>query len=354
MRRATAITALAALAASLGFVHTGSLARPGSPATVAASDALVASAWSSGDACLAALRRRAPAAGPRPARIAAWNLEWFPDGSPGTRAKAGKDLEWLACALALLDADVFVLTEVKAHPRARVALDAVLRHVESLGGGAYRAAIDPCGTGPGQHVALVWNSERVQNRALELYGELNPHGSPCEGQLRPGYGGYFRFAGGLDLELIGVHLKSGTDERSFGLRRRSWAALAGVRARAQDARKDDDLVVLGDFNTMGCAECSPRVRAETERAELDRAETDLGLLATSPACSHYYHRRSGLLDLALVRRRMRELPPASKVSVSGYCAERNCRPLGDEVPAAKLALSDHCPIVLELVDRDLD
>jgi endonuclease/exonuclease/phosphatase family metal-dependent hydrolase len=351
MRRATAITALAALAAGFGFVHARS---PAEAPALSSSGVTAASAWSSSAACLTALRQRAPAALPRPARIAAWNLEWFPDGSPGTRAKAGKDLEWLACALALLDADVFVLTEVKAHPRARAALDAVLRRVETLGGGAYRAAIDPCRPEPGQHVALVWNSARVQNRALELYGELNPHGSPCEGQLRPGFGGYFRFSGGLDLELIGVHLKSGTDERSFELRRRSWAALAGVRGRARDARKDEDLVVLGDFNTMGCAKCSPRVRAETERAELDRAETELGLLATSPGCSHYYHRRSGLLDLALVRRGMRELPRASKVSVSGYCAERNCRALDDDVPAAQQALSDHCPIVLELVDRDLD
>ena len=77
---------------------------------------------------------------------------------PGHAPKAGKDLEWLACALALLDADVFVLTEVKAHPRARAALDALLRRVEALGGGAYRAAIDPCRPEPGQHVALVWNT----------------------------------------------------------------------------------------------------------------------------------------------------------------------------------------------------
>jgi hypothetical protein len=42
------------------------------------------------------------------------------------------------------------------------------------------------------------------------------------------------------------------------------------------------------------------------------------------------------------------------VSVQGDGAERGCRALGDALPAAIAALSDHCPIVLELVDRDLD
>jgi hypothetical protein len=127
-----------------------------------------------------------------------------------------------------------------------------------------------------------------------------------------------------------------------------------VRGRAEAARKDEDLVVLGDFNAMGCARCTPRVRPEHERAELGRADDGLRLLDVTPGCSHYYRKKSGLLDLALVRRGMRELAASPRVSVQGYCAERGCRAFADEPPAAMAALSDHCPIVLDLVDRDLD
>ena len=318
----------------------------------AVSARLAALPWSSREACFAALAAPRPAKG-RFARLAAWNLEWFPDGSPGKRAaKPGKDLEWLACAIALLEVDVLALSEVKALPRARAALDSVLRRVEALRGGSYRSAIDPCPPESGQHVAVVWNAARVRNDALQLYGELNPHGSPCEGQLRPGFGGYFRFPGGLDLEIVSVHLKSGTEERDLNLRRRSWRALAEVSKRAESARRDDDLIVIGDFNAMGCDDC--RVKADAERRELSLLDPAFALLDVSPGCSHYHRRRGGLLDLALVRRGMRELPAAAKVSAVGYCAETRCRALGDDEPAARSALSDHCPIVLDLVDRDLD
>lgn len=312
------------------------------------------SAWSSPEGCRQALRARARSTGPRPARIVAWNLEWFPDGVPGAKPKRPKkDLEWLACALALLDGDVFVFSEVKANARARAALDGVFRRLEALNGGSFRVGIDPCPE-LSQHVAVAWNHARVENRDLEVYGELNPKGAPCEGQLRPGYGGFFRFAGGLDLEVVGVHLKSGTDARSYELRRSSWAALGAVAGRARAARRDDDLLVLGDFNSMGCARCPERLSAEVERAELARTVAELVPLDVVPACTHYHHRRSGVLDLALARRGMRELPARARAAVAGFCAEQGCRPLTGDAPAAQDALSDHCPIVVELVDQDLD
>jgi hypothetical protein len=246
------------------------------------------------------------------------------------------------------------LTEIISGPRAEAALEALFRRAEAFGGGAFRWAIDPCKTKTSQHVALAWNTKRVKNEALEAYGELNPNGGPCEGHLRPGFGGYFRAAGGLDLEIVGVHLKSFPDQRSFELRRSSWASLGAVRRRASGLRKDTDLVVIGDFNAMGCNECSPRVGPDAERAELARADTGLELLEVSPGCTHYYGQKPGLLDLGLVTRGMQELPKGVKLRAEGYCAERACRPLGGDVPAAHERLSDHCPIVLELTDRDLD
>ncbi|MFO7179732.1 MAG: endonuclease/exonuclease/phosphatase family protein [Pseudomonadota bacterium] len=312
------------------------------------------SPWSSRAACLSALQD--PERPRRPegvARMAAWNVRWFPEGAPGLGGKrGGTDLVWLACALALLDADVIVLSEIKAHPRGRTALNEVLARLGELTGGTFHARLDECQPAPAQHVAIVWNGARVRAHGFEVYGELNPRGAPCRDQLRPGLGGYFRFPGGLDVEVVGVHLKSGADPRALALRQKSWEAFASVRARVGTARKDDDIVVLGDFNAMGCRSCSPALDAAGEREKLARSVPGFVLPPAEPACSHYYDGRGALLDFAITTSTMREARNA-RVSVEGLCRELGCF-VGDALPDAYHRLSDHCPVVLDVVDRDWD
>lgn len=314
------------------------------------------SPWASRAACLTALddseRQRRPEG---IARLAAWNVRWFPEGAPGVRGKKrrGTDLVWLSCALALLDADVIVLSEIKAHPRGRAALNEVLTRLSELTGGNFNVRLDECNPAPAQHVAIVWNAARARAHGFEVYGELNPRGAPCRDQLRPGLGGYFRFPGGLDLEVVGVHLKSGADPRAFALRKKSWEALTSVRARAGAARKDDDVVVLGDFNAMGCRSCSPALDAAAERRELARTASGFVLPPAEPACSHYYEGRGSLLDFAITTSTMREAENA-RLSVEGLCRELGCSAVGEALPDAYHHLSDHCPIVLDVTDRDLD
>ncbi len=40
--------------------------------------------------------------------------------------------------------------------------------------------------------------------------------------------------------------------------------------------------------------------------------------------------------------------------MTGYCALEECRDLVGPLPAAYEKLSDHCPIVVEVRDEDLD
>jgi hypothetical protein len=92
------------------------------------------------------------------------------------------DLEWLACSLALLDADVFAFSEVKANARARSALDTALRRAEALGGGAYQSAVDPCLPETGQHVALVWNTKITPSRST---ASSTPTAGRAKGSFAP-------------------------------------------------------------------------------------------------------------------------------------------------------------------------
>jgi hypothetical protein len=45
---------------------------------------------------------------------------------------------------------------------------------------------------------------------------------------------------------------------------------------------------------------------------------------------------------------------AANARVTGYCALAACADLTGALPAAAERLSDHCPVVVDLQDRDLD
>jgi hypothetical protein len=49
-----------------------------------------------------------------------------------------------------------------------------------------------------------------------------------------------------------------------------------------------------------------------------------------------------------------ELPKNASVRVSGMCPELGCQRLDRDTSEFHARLSDHCPIVVELVDRDWD
>jgi hypothetical protein len=40
--------------------------------------------------------------------------------------------------------------------------------------------------------------------------------------------------------------------------------------------------------------------------------------------------------------------------VTGYCALAGCARMGGEIPAAYERLSDHCPVVFDVTNRDED
>lgn len=308
---------------------------------------------------LIALGHRAPR-GKGQARVATWNVRYFPDGIPGDSPSPtlSTDVGWLACTIAWLNVEVIALAEVKSLPRSKPALTQLVTELERLTGDAHQFAIDSCPESSSQHLAYVWATSRVTARGAQLHAAVNPEGDACAGQLRPGFGMDFEFYGGLDLHAIAVHLKSGKTRRDWLLRRRSIEGLGRVVEEVVQSRKDADVLVLGDMNTMGGDGVQGLERGSAEIQRVDTAlramRAPLRRLAPELMCSHYYGRSPALLDHFWVTTAMTEVVRDRTVEVHGYCRNRRCETATGETAEASLRLSDHCPLVLSLEDRDRD
>ncbi|MBN1608069.1 MAG: hypothetical protein JW940_15655, partial [Polyangiaceae bacterium] len=244
--------------------------------------------------------------------------------------------------------------------RARKLTLQVMKRLDLITGGRWQAVLDDCPTSTPLHVGFFYDAAKVKVARWLTLGELNPFTSGCAKRLRPGLAGYFTFPGGLDLHIVSVHFKSTRTHRSLDLRARSLAGLPAALARLKADLCDDDVLVVGDYNTMGCTEdCTRRVSPGEELARVRKTMAGPGYrLRVVPhdlECTQYYRGRATRLDLFAAADTMRELLPASTVHVRGVCRELGCR----RVPPARMPLafdrlSDHCPIVLDLIDRDLD
>lgn len=115
---------------------------------------------------------------------------------------------------------------------------------------------------------------------------------------------------------------------------------------------DSDVVVLGDLNTMGREE-PPQISGVEEIEILDE-ELAPGFSRLIPQfqCSEYFQGRGGLLDHILVFTAMQE--DGTNTLLTGYCAVERCAAIQGAMPAAYERLSDHCPILFEVIDQDLD
>lgn len=329
---------------------------PASPAGVSPS---TDSPWSSRAACEKALSEGRRLERPDGvARFGTWNVRWFPDGKPGKGQEGkGTDLAWLACAIAWSNVDALAVQEFKTTERAMQALAEVRRALDRHTGGSWEAAFDDCPNRDSQHVGVLYDGKRVKARAPTTLAALNPHGEPCKNSLRPGLALYVTLPGGLDLHFVSVHAKSGTERRSLELRDKSLSALGEADKALQALVQDRDVLLAGDFNTMGCKDCSPPVSADEELGRTDRALGRQGYrrVAAEKPCSEYHDGRGTLLDHFVASSSFAELPKQARVVVSGICGDTSCAVGPAAGPgAAQRELSDHCPLFLDIPDRDLD
>jgi endonuclease/exonuclease/phosphatase family metal-dependent hydrolase len=158
---------------------------------------------------------------------------------------------------------------------------------------------------------------------------------------------------GVDVHILSVHFDSGTTTRDYTNRRQATQRIEEIAmGNTPILELDRDVLVLGDFNTMGREEAPP-ISAQQELAVFDE-ELSPGFrrLAMTPNCTQYHERRAGALDHVVASTGMQEV--AATVRVTGYCALAGCANISGAMPAASERLSDHCPVVVDIQDRDLD
>lgn len=310
------------------------------------------SPFDSREACEAVLAARKKGPSRNANRIASWNIRWFPDGAARGPGKHATDLGWLACTIAALDVQVVAVQEFVQHTRGRGALLDLLDLLDARTGGAWQQALDDCPGSGRQHVGFLWNTARVTLSDRGPVAALNPGEHACGKNLRPGYGAHATFKDGTDVHLVVVHLDSGTTARDRDNRVSSLSRLDDVAASLTTSG-DPDLLVVGDFNSMGCDDCTPAITAAEDVAALETSAVaaDMKRLGDGAFCSAYYGSQPSLLDHVLARGAgLLALDP--RVDVHGPCGDLGCRPLrrGEHPPAFE-RLSDHCPVVIELPAR---
>jgi len=280
-------------------------------------------------------------------RFAHFNLRNYPlDERPQT-ADLGYSRRTNICdlqdGLAGLDAQVLGFVEVCDTRRfppilRRAGGDRPMRILFSQGGGR-----------GGQHLAVAWDGD-----AFELVeGPIEIDSVVVKPGLRPALAVRLRSKHdpGWDFTVVEVHLDSGRDDLQHRLDQ--VELLADWLGDWFDQTGDSDLILQGDFNTMG----GRRVSAEEELEMVDGILAEVGLVRVPNAtgCSQYWEgpaRGDGVFESSLL-----DLVYLSGLEATGparswlHCERLQCGDLisrvGDE-DGTFFDVSDHCPVTFEV------
>lgn len=274
-------------------------------------------------------------------RVVTWNLENFPSEH--------QDLPALRRRLLELDPDLVAVQEVKDPDRLRALLP------------DYELVISEGGGRGHQRVGVLFDPATVTVRGVREHEDIT-----LDGRLRPALTAYVAHRGaGPDFHVAVVHLKARPE--GFDQRREQVPDLSKILADLPSAgpgRGDPDLVLLGDFNVVGGEDGRPS--AGEELAELEAALAPLGLrrVDVPRGCSAYWDgerrdawKEPSLLDLIWLGAFAEAGAEPLRARVGTHCGKHACSPFRstEAYPEATYeAVSDHCPVVLDLALVDDD
>ena len=315
------------------------------------------STWTSRSDCEALLSERTETR--QNPRLATWNIRYFPDSQEQTQTDEAQatDVPWLACAIASLDVDVLAVQEFKTTDRAIAKANELVQRLNELTGGNWQLEIAPCEPAEVQHPGFLYDANRVTGTHFREIPALNPD-PICTNNASPGFAGYFSVNGGPDFHFISVHLQAGDVASTMERRNQSLSALQTVVDETASIVADADVFFAGDFNTSGCNDCDQAVSSAEEVERLaqtvDSLQTPFQLVGASESCSRQIDENPPLLDHFVVADSATEVPVDSVAHVSGICEEIHCDRLREWLEDARERLSDHCPVILDLVAADDD
>lgn len=319
--------------------------------------------WTSKDQCQTAIKKglRMVESSFTKLRVATWNLRWFPVGAAPEQPEGSAeptDLNWLICAIRWMQIDILAIQESLATPEATQAWETLTKQLSVQTGENWRWHRQPCGRPNDHHIGFLWNDSRVALSKFDSLWQFNSKATsarnPCTSGLRPGQYAFVqsRQKDGADFHLIAVHLKSGPTV--FAVEQRQKAFNRIDKAVAPLLKQDQDVVLLGDFNTMGAGDRhSQKSELKYLRRFVRKENPGFSDLPMQLQCSHYFRGHGGQLDHVLVPIRMKEIAVKS-IQVTGYCALAGCQRIRGDYPLAYRRLSDHCPVVVEINNTDQD
>ena len=280
-------------------------------------------------------------------RIATWNVRNFPLDERPQYTDMGYSRQTNICdletALTGLDAHVLGFAEITDARR----FPPILRRAG--GEHRYKIAQSRHGGRSSQRLAIAWDAD-----VLELVGTpLEVREVALTDALRPAFVVTLRrLSDGLEFLVVQLHLKSRRE--GYATRMEQHRALVGWLRGWIVESGVEDVIVMGDFNSVG----SDRGTARQERRRVDEiyAEIDLVRLPNITGCSEYWEgggaadgiQVPSLIDLVYIRGFSDAVPDARSWL---HCKRAGCNPLvsreGEE-DGTFWDVSDHCPVTFEI------
>ena len=266
---------------------------------------------------------------PAPISVGTFNIRTFPGEHTNPEA--------VARAIAALDTNVIAVQEI-VDPKA---FQRVLDRASALSGRYYEMTLrhSHCRI-DSMEIGVVHDALRFEVVEAGLLGD-DP---TCPYDQAPGLVALLRGEDGARFAFASVHFKAGGKEKSWTQRQRQWAWLAAEIPDVED-RLQAPVIVAGDFNSTGYLEQG------LERRFIDAlvAHEELQLPTSALRCSMYWQPRKGaayepsLLDHVLAPQGLRFSAPEAL----GMCEALACE-AHDGAPAGFDAISDHCPVRVEV------
>jgi len=321
--------------------------------------------WTSAETCeqvVNAGQRMAPQH-PDVLRLATWNLRSFPEGGQERPTGLGADIQptnlrWLACVLTWMNVDIVALQGLRTTPAAWDAWEMITDGLHAFTGDFWLLNTQVCSGVEAQQIGFLRNISRVgllRTQALwslEGRGEVTPS-KLCADKETSGLYTFLKGVKreGVDFHLISLYLE---DRQGFQDREQHQTVLSRLGgAIVPLLEHDDDIVVLGTFDTLGQDGSATVVeKPETVHHLVKNELPGLTLIDTKPACTAYADGKAVHLDHVLVRQGMAEAPKV-EARVTGICALQACEDM-DVLPPAYRFLSAHCPVVYAISNHNQD
>lgn len=272
-----------------------------------------------------------------------------PDPTMLVRKRNETDLELAVEILDKLDFDVLAVQEIN-DPRA---FEELLARLGRKNGHRYEAKFST-EYPHAQNTGIVVRADRARIESPKVHAEIATRPT-----MRAGFSARIVSAkeGGADFGMLVLHLASGDSGGREKLRATQAGFAAKVVADLKSEWRDEDFVVVGDFNTAGHEE-------ELRAFDPAIAQSGSGLTRqkNESACTTYHTKGKDPLLVPswidhVYTSSFAERDTSVPIVSGAHCAERSCQPFessGPESGTSYWGVSDHCPVYFEIADQDRD